>query len=355
MAKASSKRNDPSLEPLRRLLRDAPQGGQAKVDALFAFLQRKALVPTLNGNSQALRTLINRQRESALAVFSGTDSLNRAAMRYGWMGSDGTVSHAEHEVARLIQLASDRNYPYLVVDIGSEHALEIEREEFGSLLAASRSNPPTGPYAGAGRITAQLREAIASSRPPSPRSHRPAESASGARAVPPPSADGGPRTHAVPQSTNTPRSTKTPRSTNTALPARTPLSAKTPSGVWSFAPVVAAPPLQESERSWSFFSPRTLPSKDALHQASAAVSAFPEVELAYLANVITEQSAKAEPCVAIYIDGRHPLDAKELSQRLAVVLHEAWPAFSLINITNPTILRNIREVGLLLYPWQAAP
>ena len=153
---------DPQTEAFHRLLADAHHGGQAKVDAMVALAQRTIHVVPWPGGIEGYRTLVNSDGVAALPIFSLLEELEEAARRYGWLGADGSAPRAEIGARKALNYAIEQNLTYVVVDIASEHALELGREEFEPLLTPAARRDSEGPYAAAGKISSSLIQRVAS-------------------------------------------------------------------------------------------------------------------------------------------------------------------------------------------------
>jgi hypothetical protein len=145
-------------EALKRLLADASQGGQSKVDALIALSQRTLWVVPWDG-VEGYRTLVNSTGLAALPVFTSEAELNEAAQRFAWLSPAGTVNHKEIGARAAFGYAHEKNLGFVVVDITSEHSLEISRDELTPLLTQNRRES-AGPFAAAGRIESSLMAAV---------------------------------------------------------------------------------------------------------------------------------------------------------------------------------------------------
>lgn len=156
---------DQATGAFRRLLADAGSSEQARVDALVAFSQRLVLAPTWPGQ-QAVRTLTNHEGETAMPLFTGQDVLDETASRFGWRNADGSLPMRRLEAREALMQALARGVQFVVVDIGSPHAMEFGRLEIEPMLALPADR--TGPFAAAGEPQAQLRDAVRRSNlPPS--------------------------------------------------------------------------------------------------------------------------------------------------------------------------------------------
>ena len=86
---------DTATVAFRRVLADATAGDQARVDALVVLAQRRMYAATWPGPSQMVRTLTNSDGETALPLFTGLDSLESTATRFGWRDPDGSLQWKE--------------------------------------------------------------------------------------------------------------------------------------------------------------------------------------------------------------------------------------------------------------------
>jgi hypothetical protein len=109
---------------------------------------------TWEPRAEGFRTLINASGEEALAVFSSEDELKTAATRFDWLDADGTIATHRAIGGDILRHAWTREYAFVVIDIGSDHSLEYEREEFKAILRemdstgsfrTSRPPPPPPP------------------------------------------------------------------------------------------------------------------------------------------------------------------------------------------------------------------
>ncbi|MCZ7683629.1 MAG: hypothetical protein M5U28_34600 [Sandaracinaceae bacterium] len=91
---------DAQLAAFRRLLSDAHRGGQAKVDALLALVQRTIFVVPWPGGIEGWRSLVNRDGVAALPIFTDKKELEEAARRYGWLDARGEAPSRRSARAR---------------------------------------------------------------------------------------------------------------------------------------------------------------------------------------------------------------------------------------------------------------
>ncbi len=145
---------------------DAGSGEQTRVDALVVLAQRNVFAATWPGQNQAVRTLTNSGGETAMPLFSGRDVLDETAARFGWLNPDGSLSFRELPARDALRHALGRGVHFVVMDIGSDHAVEFAREEIEPLLQLQNQGG-TGPFAAAGEPQAAIRDAVRrSTRPP---------------------------------------------------------------------------------------------------------------------------------------------------------------------------------------------
>ncbi len=150
---------------MHRLLADAQQGGQAKVDALIALAQRTLWVVSWPNAADGYRTLVNSSGMAALPVFTEREMLDSAAERFGWVGTDGSVAAAEVGARKALSFARERGLAFVVVDIVADHSLEITREEIEPLLTPAARRESQGAFAGTGRISSALMQSVRGGTP----------------------------------------------------------------------------------------------------------------------------------------------------------------------------------------------
>ena len=151
--------DDRGLDAFLVLLNEGAKGPGPKSEALEALSLRPVWLATWEPRAEGFRTLINGDGEEALAVFSSEGGLKNAARQFDWLDSDGTTMTHRAIGGDILRHAWTREYAYVVIDIGSDHSLEYERDELKKILREMES---TG--------------AFRTSRPPPPREPTPASS-----------------------------------------------------------------------------------------------------------------------------------------------------------------------------------
>jgi hypothetical protein len=353
-----------------RLLHEAAQGGQAKVDALIALMQRTVFVVPWPGEIEGYRTLVNSQKIAALPIFTERSELDTAARRYGWLSPDGTAPAVEIGAREAFHHARNQGLMLVVVDIAADHCVEVSRDEIEPLLSASARRESSGPFAGAGRLSSTLMRTVkAGSRatpPPGtlePAIRAPTPPVGSLRAAervappseptPPPGVDRGdaPRrrdeTPGVLRRGDT--APGTPSSMRPAAPRepiappdrRTPV--RMPSAV--LPAVGPAPTMSGVVRPSARLAPATaVPTDELLDQLEALLRAYPEVEWACV-------GATAEgPALGLRIDARVRQRVDEIAARIATATMPTPAAAVLLD--DPQHFRAAKSEALVFYPWR---
>ncbi len=298
-----SGREDRALEAFRRLLSDASRGGQAKVDALLALGQRTVWVGTWGPAQEGFRTLTNSEGHTALPVFSTQAELAGAAARYGWTTPDGSIPGREVGAREALRHAIAHNLQYVVVDIGTDHALDIEKSEIEPMLSPeARRESTVGPYAGVGRVSSSMMKAVKATPPPGslPAAQRPA-----------------------------PRITAT-----TADPTQS-----RPDATFGSGSSVTVTPLG------------TEPSDALLDGLSEVLRGYPEVEWACIGSV-ARGPASPVPTVGLRVDTGFRQRVNEVITRVRQTADERGASVDVMLLDDPQVMRTARQVALVFYPWR---
>jgi len=135
--------DDRGVGAFRELLQAGGRGPSAKTEALEALSLRPVWLATWEPRAEGYRTLINAEGEEALAVFSSEEGLKSAATQFEWLEPDGSLSTHRAIGGDILRHAWTREYAFVVIDIGSAHSLEYERNELKAIL---RDLDSTGPF-----------------------------------------------------------------------------------------------------------------------------------------------------------------------------------------------------------------
>ena len=76
-------------------------------------------------------------------MFSSEAELKSAAKRFDWLEDDGAIATHRAIGGDILRHAWTREYAFVVIDIGTRHSLEYERDELKAIL---REMDSTGPF-----------------------------------------------------------------------------------------------------------------------------------------------------------------------------------------------------------------
>jgi hypothetical protein len=312
-------------EALKRLLADASAGGQAKVDALVALSQRTLLVVPWE-TAEGYRTLVNSEGLAALPVFTSLGELTEACTRFGWLRPDGTAPQKEIGARAAFSYARDRTLGFVVVDIASDHSLEIPRDELEPLLQRG-ARDSAGPFAATGRVESSLMAAVRKSEP---------------------------AMHAVRAPTPPPGSLRAPTPTPSALPAVR--SMATPAGGLptppSSLPAGALPPRSEPAfqvpgavanilPSTRLLPPPSAPEDALLDRLEAILRGYPEVEWGCLGMAGTTAA------VGLRIDARMRTRVDALAEAIA-----KSSGLAIAILDDPAHFKAAKAEAFVFFPWR---
>ncbi len=314
--------NDPQLAAFRRLLDDAHQGGQAKVDALVALAQRTVFVVPWPGGIEGWRTLVNRDGVAALPLFTDAATLEEAARRYGWLDARAEAPRAEVGARAALNYAVRESLAFVVIDIASPHALEVSRKEFEPLLTPAARRDSSGPYAGAGRISSSLIRAV---RPTPPPLH--ATDAVSMHPTPPPGSLSAPRVPEV----------QPPKDVGFTVSTGFNDSAKAATFGGGTSVTLSGLP-----------SPPTAALLDAL---TAVLRGFPEVEWACMAQA-SRGPTKSVPTVALRVDDGFRQRVNEIIADVRGAAEANGASVDVLLLDDKALTRSARAQGYAFYPWR---
>lgn len=280
-----------------RLLAEAKEGGQARVDALLALSQRTLFVPTWIPGDEAFRTVVNSGGVGALPVFATLGSAEELSHRFGWATPDGRVPIREVGARAVLGHALAQNL-LVLVEMGKEHSIEIDVEEIRPLLHPSNRRDPSGAFSVSGKTTSAVTEAVAA---------RDARRASSR----PPSAD---RISSVPNEVGI-----ASRTSNPTLIAVTALSLN--------------------------------PTDALLDALSEVLRAYPEVEWACLA-MVSEGNAPAQPATLLRVDGSYRSRLPEIHDALHRESEKFQAGLQIVLADDPAVMKAARQLGKPYYPWR---
>jgi hypothetical protein len=294
---------DPQLAALRRLIADAHQGGQAKVDALVALSQRTVFVIPWPSGIEGWRTLVNREGIAALPMFTDRSELEEAARRYGWLDARGEAPFAEVGARAAFNYAIREHLTFVVVDVASLHALEIGRAELEPLLTPAARRDSQGPYAGAGKISSSLIQAM-----------RPTPAPGALKAV-----------------------TDPPSMPGFTVSADFNASAK--AATFGGGASVTIAPLPSE------------PSDELLDALTAVLREYPEVEWACAVHAARGPTAPV-PTIGLRVDAGFRQRVNEIVSALRRTGDARGAGLDVILLDDAALMRSARGQGLVFYPWR---
>lgn len=307
----------PQLAAFHRLLADAHQGGQAKVDVLVALVQRTVFVVPWPAGIEGYRTLVNSDGVAALPIFTNREALEEAARRYGWLAADGSAPAAEVGARAALNYAIKENLSFVVVDIADAHALEITRQEFEPLLTPAARRDSSGPYAGAGRLSSSLIRAVRPTPPPG-----------SIQAAKPPSI---------------------------APPSATPgIAPPAPDDDDGFTVSTDFDPNAKSFGGGQSVSVSALanePADELYDELSAVLRGYPEVEWACMCNASRGPSAPV-PTVGVRVDTGFRQRVNDIVAELRRAGGARGAALDVLLLDDAELMRNARALGVVFYPWR---
>lgn len=308
-------RDDPQLAAFRRLLADAHQGGQAKVDAMVALAQRTVHVVPWPGGIEGWRTLVNSEGVAALPMFTSLAELETAARRFGWLDASGAVSSAEVGARAALNYVVREKLAYVIIDVAADHALEIAREEFEPLIAQSTRRDSSGPYAATGKVSSSLMRAV--------------------RPTPPPM-----------KAADVQRELAAMRATPIDEPA-------VREGFSSSPGFVASPSATTFGGGTSVtIAPLAQEPPDALLDTVAGVlRGYPEIEWASFC-IASRGPGSPLPTIALRIDGGYRQRLNEIIASVRRVGESHGAALDVLLLDDAALMRTARGQGVVFYPWR---
>jgi hypothetical protein len=311
-------------EAMVRLLADAAQGGQAKVDALVALSQRTVWVVPWGGGIEGYRTLINSSGLAALPVFTSIKELEEACQRFGWLDPSGQAPRLEIGARQSFTYARSTSLGFVVVDIASEHSLEITSDELAPLLTNRQESQ--GPFAASGRVGSDLIAAVGKQRS-SQTNLRPID-ATGATA------------QQLPQT----RPATPPMGVRAVAPAEPPVTL--PTGALPPKPEASSAgfviPLPDGvHASTRFAAPFTTPEEAMLDRLEAILRGYPEVEWACLGI------ANGTSAIGLRIDARIRNRVGDLATSVQQV-----GQLAVVVLDDMAHFKSAKSEAFVFFPWR---
>jgi hypothetical protein len=249
----------------------------------------------------SLRTLLNSSGVRALALFTDERQLEEAALRFGWLGVDGSVPTRRLHISEAIRTARQQQVSLVIVDITSEHALELDQGELELVSAPPSTRPPS--YQGLGPVLHSLRQVDNSNELVRVSSR------------PPPSHDA---------------SALEPAAVNVDT------EHKQVSATFAIAVTATMAALPES------------PADDVIDGLTAVLREYPEVEWACLVG----EEDRSGAAVALRIDTAFRKHLAEISAKLRAASIAYGKPCDVLVLDTPEQMKRARAIGLPFYPWR---
>jgi hypothetical protein len=315
---------DRQHEALKRLLSDASAGGQAKVDALIALSQRTVWVVPWE-TAEGYRTLVNSAGLAALPIFTSLAELTEACTRFGWLRPDGAAPQKEVGARAAFTYARDQSLGFVVVDIASDHSLEIPRDEVEPLLQRG-GRDSAGPFAATGRVESSLMAAVRKSEPAMQAVRAPTPPPGSLRAPTP-----------TPGAIPAVRGVATPAAGLTA-PSSLPAGALPPRSEPAFQVPGAVASILPSTR---ILPPPSTPEDALLDRLEAVLRGYPEVEWGCVGM------AGATAAVGLRVDARMRKRIDALADAIA-----KSTGLAIVTLDDPAHFKAAKAEAFVFYPWR---
>ncbi len=292
---------------LKAALAAAARDPSLRARAVAALRNAELWVATWPTDPTYLRTLTNSDGVTALPLFSEERELHDASQRYAWLNVEGQAPRRTIALWEALRAAKVQKAQMLVIDIGTEHALELDEGDMDLLSAPPSSKPP------------QRAQKLRSTPPP-------------ADAAAVPRASARPTT-----STEGPGSgTYSPLRPRTVTPNP---DAHTVSATFGATPTATMQALG------------TPPSDELLDELAEVLREFPEVEWACLVNGARADHKQSES-VALRIEPAFRKNLDEIAQRLREIGSHRHATYDVLVLDTPEQMKQARHIGLPFYPWR---
>lgn len=314
---------------LRLITLASTDGGDARVDALLALAQRNVFVPTWFAGDGNFRTVFSSSGVSGLPVYITIPELEEMSRRFGWLMPDGKVCYREVPAMVAMSHALSQNL-LVLLDMGSEHALELDTDELRPLVA-NANNMTQGPFSGAGRLGASLSDVVQRRTPPPPRP----TSSPGVIAAPfslnhiatlPPGSETRPAI-VLPND----RPSSAPGENRGSIPPETKI-VSLPSGTELSA--LSTPPTDE-----------------LLDALDAVLRQYPEAEWACIASV-AKPPTPAVPTVCLRVADNFRARVAEIATALKAAATQENATLDVFLLDDVAATRGARHVGQPFFPWR---
>ncbi|MDB4974361.1 MAG: hypothetical protein JWN48_2702 [Myxococcaceae bacterium] len=300
---------------LQEALIAAARDGSERARAVGALRGAEVYATTWPADPMSLRTLLNSSGVRALALFTDQRQLEEAATRFAWQGVDGRVPTRRLHISEAIRFARQQRVALVILDITSDHTLELDEGEMELMSAPPSTRPPS--YAG-------LAPVVSTSRPP--------DSASDVKRVSnrPPAMDAPFREE---RTSSVPNSGLQPSAVNVDVEHHA------VSATFGLAQTATMTALVSA------------PADDLIDSLAAVLRDYPEVEWACLVGEADHDDSQGVH-VAVRIDAAFRKHLSEISVKLRAASTEQGSPCDVLVLDTPEQMKRARAIGLPFYPWR---
>jgi hypothetical protein len=298
---------------IQQVLMAASVDPTERARAVGALRGSEVYATTWPTDPSALRSLLSSSGVRALTLFTDERQLDEAAGRYGWRGVDGHVPKRRMHISEAIGIARQQQVELVIIDLASQHALELDQGDMELLASAPSSRAPS--YQGIAPVVSTPQHDAsevkrASTRPPvsvvsGEREHEPA---AGSSALSPSSVNVDPAHQAV-------------------------------SATFSIAATVTMTGLA------------SVPPDELAEALTLVLRDYPEVEWACFVGD-ADRAGERLLSVAMRIDRAFRRHLAELAEQLRRASAEHGFACEVLVLDTLEQMKLARSIGLPFYPWR---
>ncbi|MDB4985920.1 MAG: hypothetical protein JWN04_1098 [Myxococcaceae bacterium] len=301
---------------LQEALVAAARDGTERARAVAARRGAEVYATTWPTDPSALRTLQNSAGVRALALFTDERQLEEAAIRFAWLGVDGNVPTRRLHISEAIRFARQQRVSLVILDITSDHTLELDEGEMELMSAPPSARPPS--YMGLAPVVSTPRQA---------------DAASDVKRVStrPPALDG--RDGNEERISNIPSSGMSPTSINVDV------EHQAVSATFGFAHTATMTALAAA------------PADDVIDVLTQVLREYPEVEWACLVGEADRDDPSAVH-VALRIDAAFRKHLGEISVKLRSASAAQGAPCDVLVLDTPEQMKRARAIGVPFYPWR---
>jgi hypothetical protein len=314
--------NSEAALALKTALVAATRDPAQRARAVTALRGIELWAATWPADPSQLRTLTNSNGVTALPLFSDERELADAALRYAWLAMDGHTPRRQLPLWEALRLAKRQKAQLVVIDIASEHALELDEGDVDLLSAAPSSQKPPPNQSASG-----------SQRPP------PAHGGGEVKVRSTPAPDGD---NVVRRASDKPATDD--KGSGTYSPLR-PRSTTPRPDAHAVAATFGATPTATMQ---ALEAP---PDEALLEELSELLREYPEVEWACLVTAARADSKQA-PSVALRIEPQLRMNLPTLTRRLREVSSALGARHDVLVLETPEQMKQARHLGMPFYPWR---